>query len=118
VEADLLRFYGLDLWRHLEGPRLTWHRLGVLLASLPAESATYRALHPEAKWSDSEHLLAALLDATHLSIWQRGGNPKAPQPTLTPRPGASPAPDDGRVTTLTNDEIADRLTAVRKQRKG
>jgi len=93
-----------DLFR--AGSRLTWRRLGVLIAHLPPESATKTALRDElgdadvtrlagarqghGPWSHTELLLAAVKDAIERLIYvqyQRAGvkGLKAPEPM--PRPG-------------------------------
>jgi len=103
VEADLQRFYGVDLrdlWR--PGGSLTWRRLRALVVSLPVESALSAALPdrdadddtpaPRPRWSHTDHLLADVFDAVTAGNWQRAGDPKAPRPQPYPRPrGAAPA---------------------------
>jgi len=50
VEADLLRFYGVDLLDAHRG-RLSRRRLRVLIQHLPRDAALVRALHgDEAEW--------------------------------------------------------------------
>lgn len=59
----------------------------MLVAHLPRESATVRALTGEqALWGDAEHLLAYIADSLAAANWQRGGG-KGPRPRLCPRPG-------------------------------
>lgn len=96
MEADLLRFYGLDLWAELTGPRLRWGRLRVLLGHLPRDAATVRAQAGEqALWGPAEQLLALAVDALHVANWQRsdpkkaGNTPPKRIPTpFTPKRGA------------------------------
>ena len=79
----MLRFYRLDLWSELGGPRLPWCRLSGLLAALPADAATVRAQHgPEAAWGVSEQLLALAVDALHVANWQRADPKKAGKPPV------------------------------------
>jgi hypothetical protein len=97
VEADLLRFYGVDLLDHYRG-RLTARRLRVLIQHLPVESALVRALHgEEAQWGLTEHLLASAVDQLAAGTWmfatvhtpEDGSPPRRPEPV--PRPGLSTA---------------------------
>lgn len=91
VEADLQRYYGLPL-SALGSPALTYRRLRVLLAHLPADSATTRALHPgHAGWDLHAHLLAHLADLAAGANWQRAGDRRAPRPRPYPRPGVDGA---------------------------
>jgi hypothetical protein len=94
----------LDLWRG----RLSWRRLGVLLAGLPPESATVTAIRdasPEpvepvdppdghGPWSRTEMLLALLADQLVRLQWlyvsAHTKNPP-PQPEPLPRPGIRPS---------------------------
>lgn len=91
MEADLLRFYGLDLWAELTGPRLRWCRLRVLIEQLPPGSATVRHIEGEkARWGETEHLLAVIVDVLQAQAWQFASahskrKPKRPKPY--PRPG-------------------------------
>lgn len=99
VEADLA-FRGIDL-RDLWRGDLTWRRLAVLVAALPPESATKTAIRdsmtPEqlaslptssghGPWSNSELLLAAVVDRLSLLLWQNSRS-KSKQPPPIPRPG-------------------------------
>jgi hypothetical protein len=97
VEADLLRFYGVDLLDHYRG-RLTARRLRVLIQHLPVESALVRALHgEEAQWGLTEHLLASAVDQLAAGNWmfatvhtpEDGSPPRRPEPV--PRPGLATA---------------------------
>jgi hypothetical protein len=87
LEADLLRFWHLDLPADLGTMRLTWRRLGILVRNLPAESATLRAMHGHAAdWSVTDHLLAAVVDVLQGGNWQRGGGKgKRPKPLERPK---------------------------------
>lgn len=90
IEADLLRWFGVDL-RHLGSPELSLRRLLVLLGHLPRESSTVRAIAGErARWGDSEHLLADLIDAVQSLAWQHAwvhSRKKPQRPKPHPRPG-------------------------------
>lgn len=110
LEADLLRYYGVDL--------LDWHRetlssrrLSVLVRHLPPESAFVRAREGEAaEWRLTDHLLAAVVDHLAIAHWmyasvnrdEYADPPEAPVPG--PRPGAGAAgasggqPDDSGPT--------------------
>lgn len=88
IEADLLRYYGVDL-RWLVDGRLSWRRFSVLLANLPADSATAQAMHGElAHWQTAEYLMANVVDLLRLSVWQRSGG-KGERPKPIPRPGVA-----------------------------
>lgn len=97
LEADLLRYYGVDL--------LDWHRetlssrrLSVLVRHLPPDSAFVRAREGEAaEWRLTDHLLAAVVDHLAIANWmyasvnrdEYADPPEAPVPV--PRPGAEAA---------------------------
>ncbi len=106
LEADLLRYYGIDL--------LDWHRetlsarrLAALVKHLPHDSALNRELHGEAaEWSVSDHLLAAAVDHLAAANWmfasvnsEEGDQPEPPAPVPRPSyddgepPVAEPAPE-------------------------
>ncbi|MFM8155508.1 MAG: hypothetical protein ACKOAF_05465 [Actinomycetes bacterium] len=70
-------------------PRLTWRDLYVIVRNCKRDSALARAVHGESvHWSNTDHLLASLLDLTAAANWQRGGG-KGQRPNRIPRPGAS-----------------------------
>lgn len=63
IEHDLLPAIDLlDVWRG----RLSFRRLDLLIRNLPASSATFRALDPDAaeasSWGTTQHLLALQVD--------------------------------------------------------
>jgi hypothetical protein len=93
VEADLQRFYRINLGDLFTGA-LTWRRLRTLIRHLPLDSATARAQHGEAvAWSDTEHLLAGIVDLLAGANWQRaqaGSKNRIPRPKPLPRPGQKP----------------------------
>lgn len=101
LEADLLRFYGVDLLDWHRGG-LTSRRLSVLVRHLPRESAFVREREGEAaEWSLTDHLLAAVVDHLAIGNWMfaavnRDENEAAPPPPdPVPRPGAdAPKPPD------------------------
>jgi hypothetical protein len=93
IEADLFRYYGLDLLDYHRGA-LSSRRLRVLIEHLPREAALVREVHGEdAAWGLAEHLLAAAVDQLSTGNWQfavvhaseQAGTPERPQPI--PRPG-------------------------------
>ncbi|OAN26233.1 hypothetical protein [Mycolicibacterium iranicum] len=60
IEADLLRFYRIDVLDFYRGT-LSARRLGVLIRQLPAESALVRALNGgRIPWGNVENLVADL----------------------------------------------------------
>ncbi|MBL1114069.1 hypothetical protein JK364_16960 [Streptomyces sp. 110] len=99
LEADLLRYYGVDLldW-HREA--LSSRRLAVLVRHLPPDSAFVRAREGEAaEWGLTDHLLAAVVDHLAIANWmfasanrdEYADPPEAPAPV--PRPGAADTSD-------------------------
>ncbi|GAA3136667.1 hypothetical protein GCM10010466_29350 [Planomonospora alba] len=98
VEADLARFYGVDLVDLYRG-RISLRKVYSLVSSLPYDSATHKAVLGEAAaWGSIEHLLAATVDELRVSNWlfQRVNfeqNPPTPAPEPLPRPGLSSAPE-------------------------
>lgn len=93
------------------GRRLSWRRLGSLVAHLPWDSASSRSRFGEqAAWGFTEHLLANAVDALRDANWQRGGDKKIPRPPRIPRPGQQ----TGR-SRLTPNEKAVRLRALHRR---
>lgn len=100
VEADLQRYYGVDL-RDLFRGSLSWRRLGALVASLPPQSALVSAIVTSGDavdpgdgrphgWSISDYLLAAVVDAVNVNTWtlrQVNSKSKVKPPPPLPRPG-------------------------------
>lgn len=120
VEADLLRYYAVDLGDLWRGG-LTYRRLGVLLDTLPPESALRTARRndlpaealtaerpddaPHGPWAQSEYLLAQIADTLALLVWQNASMYSAsrpPPPTPIPRPG---------VVRSVNRQISDKARA-------
>ncbi len=73
----------------------------MLLAHLPADSATFWAVDPKgaeaASWSRTDHLLASVFDSLRILIWQnenQGRRSPTPRPRPLPRPGVDG--DDSR----------------------
>jgi hypothetical protein len=94
VEADLLRYYGVDLLDYHRGT-LTARRVRVLIQHLPRDAALVRELHGEtAEWGLTEHLLAATVDQLAVGNWlfvsaNRDEHTDPPErPAPIPRPGA------------------------------
>lgn len=116
VEADLQRFYGVDLRWLLDGSRrLSWRRLSVLLRHLPRDAATTQQMLGEvARWGTVEHLLAALLDAAHTGNWLavRVAGGKAPKPTPVRRPGDVPDDDARTVIAPARPRTPDEIAAI------
>lgn len=113
VEADLLRYYQVDL-ADLGGRRLSWRRLGVLLRYLPDDSATARAQHGTQGWTVDTYLLAMIADHLAAANWQRAGKKNAPKPERLPRPGVEDQRKQTRrfgTKSFTVDEMRRRLAA-------
>lgn len=92
VEADLQRFYGLQLSDAYTG-LLSWRRLLALITNLPEESALgRRRIGP---WGLVEQLLAATVDELRVANWQRaqmGTKERIKPPKQIPRPGVDERP--------------------------
>jgi len=107
VEADLLRFYSIDLMDLWRG-RLSFRRLALRIRYLPSESWTQTALRDEREtelvdlaapsdkpqsfgpWALSNYQLAQLRDEIaelRYVVARVNGQEKYPEPTPTPRPG-------------------------------
>ena len=108
MEADLLRYYRVDLLDYYRG-KLSPRRLRVLVQHLPRESALVRALHGDAaEWGLAEHLLAGAVDEIAVGNWlfvsansdEHADPPERPRPV--PRPGVEAEPDPA----ATPDQIA------------
>ena len=86
LRADFQRFYGLKL--DGMGVDYSMAHAAALAANLPRESATVRAVSPEAAWSDATYLLAAIEYDLRVLAWQnskdgmKGRN--RPKPVQTP----------------------------------
>lgn len=86
VEYDLIS-HGLRL-RQLGTDALWWRDLLVIVRQQPRHSALLRSMEPDtAAWGLSEQLLAAIADAEHTALWQRGSGKKSERPKPIPRPG-------------------------------
>jgi hypothetical protein len=95
LEADFWHFYNLDI-RGLWTGKLTPRQVRVLIKNLStygSESATVRKkAGPTATWSQTEHLLAALIDSMNSLIYlyqsaHVGTNVHVPKPVPVRRPG-------------------------------
>lgn len=104
MEADLLRYYGVDLLDHHRGT-LSARRLRVLIQHLPRDAALVRELHGEsAEWGLTEHLLAATVDELAVGNWlfvsanrdEHADPPDRPKPV--PRPGVEEEPETPAAT--------------------
>ncbi|MEV0255226.1 hypothetical protein AB0H82_13340 [Streptomyces sp. NPDC050732] len=99
LEADLLRFYGLDLLDWHRGS-LSSRRLAVLIRHLPRDGAVARETEGEAaEWSVGDYLLAHVVDQLADANWMfatvnqdEDADPLDP-PKPLPRPGAGLLPD-------------------------
>lgn len=92
VEADLQRFYGVDLLDLYRG-KLSIRKLAALVSGLPRGSALHIAMSgEEALWGTSDYLLAATVDHLAVANWlfvqansKKGA--RNPYPDPVPRPG-------------------------------
>jgi hypothetical protein len=106
IEADLQRYYGIDIVDLArDGSVLTWRKLLVLVDQLPPESAVKTAIRnsvPEdalaelagdasrAPWSATESLLASLIDEVRMLAWMYASSHSdkaVPKPDPVKRPG-------------------------------
>ncbi len=95
--------------------RLSWRRLGVLIANLPPESATVREIvgAEYGSWTTTDFLLAGVIDVLNGANWQRGGG-KGSRPKPLPRPKSLAQLERERVDRERNEA---RVRALREQRK-
>lgn len=85
---------------------LSVRRLSSLVAGLPSEATTVRAvMGADALWGLPEHFLARILDALAAGNWQRSGG-RGPRPKPVPRPGATDRTRYGRTTATREDVMA------------
>lgn len=86
LRADFQRYYGLDL--DGMGSDYSVAHAAALASNLPRESATVRAVVPEAAWSDETYLLSAIEYDLRVLIWQNSKdgakNRNRPQRPQTP----------------------------------
>jgi hypothetical protein len=87
VEADIAHYYpGRSVAQFWRG-EMTLRALRVLVANLPPDSATTRAIRGHA-WTDRDYMLADLLDTVryHRVEWatSRGAKPGKPKPVNRP----------------------------------
>ena len=108
MEADLLRYYGVDLLDYHRGT-LSARRVRVLIEHLPRDAALVRELHGEtAEWGLTEHLLAAAVDELAAGNWlfvsaNRDEHADPPErPTPVPRPGI----EDAETSAASPEQIA------------
>lgn len=100
IQADLID-RGLRL-RHLGTEALTWGDLSAVIAHLPVESATFRAVKTDWMWGLPEMLFADIADSLHWLVWakttdaQKGRN----HPKPIPRPGVKGPERIGDKTSL------------------
>lgn len=99
VEADLLRFFNIDLPEDIGTERLTWRRLAVLLKRMPKESCIAATFTPkeEKGWDMDTMLLAEAVDRLGMSIYmlghlslahsKKGTKNPVEMPKPVPRPG-------------------------------
>lgn len=114
MEADLARFYHLDLgdyWRRDDRGRrrLTLRRIGVLVAHLPADAALVRVADPHPPWSIGDVLAA--------HIWQAVANSKNPHPMLAAEyrrtaTARKPAPARTKAVAQARRRAQERLRAI------
>ncbi|MFI1681458.1 hypothetical protein [Streptomyces sp. NPDC020607] len=122
LEADLLRFYGLDLLDWHRG-RLSSRRLALLIRHLPQEGAVARETEGEAaEWSVTDYLLAHVVDQLADANWMfatvnqdEDADPLDP-PSPIPRPGSadtdSPPPEsEQQAPSPTAKPTAEQLVA-------
>ena len=121
MEADLQRYYGVDL-RDLWRGGLSLRRMGVLVVGLPAESLTMSALmplipeggesdKPDRQWSTEAQLLASVVDAvTSLTHVYVAGHSKTSPPRWQPikRPSDKRKPTIRRMTQAQRDALRNR----------
>lgn len=102
LEADLQRYYGLDLadmWRGKITPR----KVAVLAIHLPPGAAIRRTGPDDLHWSHESQVLVSLFDQIrHLSWGLAGGQGRPPQPQERPGDSVREAPKRSRAARLAN----------------
>jgi hypothetical protein len=96
---------GIDL-RELGG-ELSYRRLTVFLAHAPRESAYVQSRFPEARWSQTDHILADLYDLIRATVKWQQAPPKYPRPGDKPKTFGKPlsfAEIDAHKARLTKEE--------------
>ena len=122
IEADLLRFYHLDI-ADVGTERLSWRRLRVLLRHLPRESAFVRDRAGEAaRGGETEQLLALLADtlaAINRNLVQPHSRTLLPKAQRLPRPGVTDRGDGRRwgSSAMPLDVMRKRLERLNGPRK-
>jgi hypothetical protein len=131
IEADLHRYYGLNLGLFfVPGSGLSWRKLLVLIGHLPPESTLNTAIRnsmpaeevlanfgdPEkAPWSPLESLVASLIDEVRQLAWMYASSHsdatiKRPEPL--PRPGVGKSSRGHRMSVADIKAIDPRLRNV------
>ena len=117
-----MRFYHIDLLADLGTRRLTWRRLTVLLNHLPRESAYVQAVVGDtARWGDTEHLLAGLIDVVQVGNYytqvlasNRQFKEAPKPPPVFPRPGDKPDRGKRPGRTYTREQMREILDRRRQ----
>jgi hypothetical protein len=90
IEADICRYYpGRSIAEFWQG-RMTLRELRVLVAGLPVDSATARAIRGH-HWQDADYLLADIADTLrfHRAEWAQSKGAKPGKPKQVSRPKAA-----------------------------
>jgi hypothetical protein len=97
----------LDLWRG----RLSVRRLCVLIDGLPPQSALHRSIDAkDAAWSNTDHMLAHVIDELRINGWKLSGAPRSHPYEPFPRPGQKSQQEIG-------DEMIERRAKAFKERQ-
>ena len=95
-----MQFYRVDIL-DLGTRRLSWRRLWSLIEQLPRESRFARVtIGEKARWGDTEHLLATVIDVLQISNWlytSAHSKNRVPQPQRLPRPGVVEVDNERRI---------------------
>lgn len=109
IEFDLITL-GLRL-RQLGTDVLGWSDLKAIVKCLPAQSALFRSMHPEAQhWQLEQYLLADMADCLRWLVWAKTDDARQGRnrPEPIPRPGMKSSRE--RVGTATGlDQMAEFL---------
>lgn len=107
-----MRFYQVDLL-NLGTPCLSWRRFANLLRFLPRESAIVQEIRgEEARWGDSEYLMALLGDSVAHLGWMYARVHARNAPNRPPRPILRPGEIVSTVPGMTVDLNLPERTAI------
>ena len=114
LRADLQRVYGIDLDHAIAGAHSSLH-IAALVANLPQDALIHRKYDPDAAWTLTDVLLAAILNTFKGFVWGMSDKRKrGPAPALV---GPSYMSERNKVMlparTMSIDELLNELEKPR-----